>query len=80
MKLELETLLEMLGEDDLKKGFNEIVERRKTGSSQSGVVDFIYNLYTKKGKNDCTWDIIESEFLFEMAKRYYEEVLIRDLI
>ncbi|MCO5386981.1 MAG: hypothetical protein NHB14_15745 [Desulfosporosinus sp.] len=70
---ELDKLVKMLGDEDIKKGFYEITRFKKGENIQGGVITTLQNLYRKSHKlEEYPIENIISKFLYEMAKRYYK--------
>lgn len=73
----MKTLEEVIADytnEDLEESFNEIVEWRSTGVlKMGGKVRYAIEIYKNETGVDFPVNAIDNPFLFEMAKRKYNE-------
>lgn len=69
----LEEIISEYTDQELKQGFEEIVEWRKTGTLEmEGIVRKAHKEFTEPRSMNFPMHSMEAPFLFEIAKRHYE--------
>ncbi|MGD6845254.1 hypothetical protein ACQCVH_22380 [Bacillus infantis] len=69
----IDEIVSELSNEELKQGFLEITDWRKTGVLSKGVVRSAHKKYTEQGDLDYPVYYMENPFLNEIVKRHYDK-------